>query len=88
MRRHYRCKVNWDLLKLLKAAMGAADVQKLKDGADKHTLFFYQLRKTSYLYKRTECGRLASFIRLADPVEGSSTKTYSKNQEFKSHLPL
>ena len=48
----------------------------------------YELRKTSYLYKRTEFGRLASFLRLADPMEGSSTKTYRQNQELKSHLPL
>ena len=41
LRKHYKCNVNFDLLKLLKAAVGAADLQKLKDRADKHTLFFF-----------------------------------------------
>ena len=41
LRKHYKCYVNFDMLKLLKAAVGADDLQKLKDRADKHTLFFF-----------------------------------------------
>jgi hypothetical protein len=41
LKKHYKCNVNWDLLKLLKAAVGAADLQRLRDSADRHTLFFF-----------------------------------------------
>jgi hypothetical protein len=49
----------------------------------------YELRRYEYLYKRKACGNLVShFSMLADPEEGSSTKTYRKRQSEKCHLPI
>ena len=40
LKKHYKTNVNWPLLKRLKAAKGA-ELQELRDEADRHTLFIF-----------------------------------------------
>ena len=40
LKRHYKNSVNWPLVKLLKAANGT-ELQELRDGADRHSLFIF-----------------------------------------------
>ena len=49
----------------------------------------FNLKRREYIYKRKESGALAThFKHLADPDEGSSVKTYRKQQCDRAHLPL
>ena len=42
LKKHYKTNVNWPLLKRLKAAKGA-ELQELRDEADRHTLFIFDM---------------------------------------------
>jgi hypothetical protein len=49
----------------------------------------YQLKPREYIYRRKPSGALSThFSQLADPEEGSSVKTYRKNQVARAHLPV
>ena len=49
----------------------------------------YNLKKREYVYKTNESGaRSSHFSQLVDVEEGSAVRTYRRQQQEKSHLPV